>query len=326
LLTTRIAGIEVGRLGLGCFPFSGAYGRVDESAALATIREAVDLGVNLLDTADAYGAGENEKLVGRAVADRREKAVIATKFGRVLDTAGKAVGRDSSPGHVRRACEASLRRLGTDYIDLYIQHRVDPAVPIEETIGELGRLREEGKIRAIGLCEAGPATITRAHGVAKVAALQTEYSLWSREPERELLPLCQRLGITFVAYSPLGRGFLTGSLRSYDDLDLTDSRRSHPRFLRDNLRRNGAIVDRVRELALGHGCTPAQLALAWLLTQPWGIVPIPATRHKEHLRENIRALQIQISRSDLDAIGEAFPDSLVWGARYSDEHLKTIDR
>ncbi len=325
MLTTSIAGIEVGRIGLGCFALTGGYGPADETTALDTIHAAFDLGVNLLDTSDAYAAGENERLVGRAVAGRREQVVITTKFGWVLDANGKPVARDSSPTYVRAACESSLKRLGTNYIDLYIQHRVDPTTPIEATVGELIRLRDEGKIRAFGLSEAGITTIRRAHQTAPVAALQTEYSLWSREPERELLPLCTQLGIAFIAYSPLGRGFLSGGVRTTGDLPEADMRRAHPRFAEANLRWNLALVERLQALAEELGCTAAQLALAWIVAQPWGAVPIPATRHREHLQANVASLEIHLGETDLRAIEEAVPPQLVHGARHPAEHMKTIE-
>jgi aryl-alcohol dehydrogenase-like predicted oxidoreductase len=280
----------------------------------------------LLDTSDAYAAGRNEMLVGQALAGRRGQAVIATKFGWVLDETGKPVRRDSSPAHVRAACQASLSRLATDYIDIYIQHRVDPSTPIEETVGELVRLREEGKIRAFGLSEAGATTIKRADAVSPVGALQTEYSLWSREPEAELLPLCEQLGVTFMAYSPLGRGFLTGKIRREGDLEPTDYRRTQPRFQEENLRKNLKLVDRLAELARGLGCSPAQLALAWVLAQPWPIVPIPATRRKQHLIDNARSLDVHLDAGALKAIDEAFLAEQVSGARHPAEHMKTIDR
>ena len=317
--------MEVGRIGFGCFALSGGYGAADDSTAEDTIQAALDLGVNLLDTSDAYAAGENEKLVGRAVADRRATAVIATKFGWVLDESGKAVARDSSPVHVRQACEASLQRLQTDYIDIYIQHRVDPSTPIEETVGELVRLRDDGKIRAYGLSEVGVETVTRAHHLAPVTTLQTEYSLWSRDPERELLPLCTRLGITFMAYSPLGRGFLTGSVRKASDLAETDLRRTHPRFEEENLRHNLELVERLQKLADERRCTAAQLALAWVLAQPSGILPIFSTRRREHLVTNVGALDIHLSQADLDLIGAAVSPDQVHGARHPAEHMKTIE-
>jgi aryl-alcohol dehydrogenase-like predicted oxidoreductase len=323
-LTAAIAGIEIGRIGFGCFALSGAYGSARPEDAARTIHAALDLGVNLLDSSDAYGAGENERLVGRALSGRRHEAVIATKFGWVLDASGRAVRLDSSPGHVRRACEASLERLGTDHIDIYLQHRVDPATPIEETVGELVRLRDEGRIRAFGLSEAGAATVRRAAGVAALAVLQTEYSLWSREPESELLPLCAELGITFMAYSPLGRGFLAGGVRDPGDLEPEDFRRSQPRFAGDNLRRNLTLVDRLAEVAAGAGCTLAQLALAWVLAHPSGIVPIPATRHAAHLAENVRALDVRLDPAQLAAIGEILESSGTHGARHPEDHMRTI--
>jgi aryl-alcohol dehydrogenase-like predicted oxidoreductase len=313
-------------MGFGCFALSGGYGSADERSGVEVIHTALDLGVTLLDTSDAYGAGANEELIGRALIGKRDQAVIATKFGWVLDDAGVPVRLDSSPAHVRSACDASLRRLRTDHIDIYIQHRVDPSTPIVETMGELARLHEEGKIRAVGLSEAGAATLVQAHEATPLAALQTEYSLWSRDPERELLPLCQQLGITFIAYSPLGRGFLTGSVRKADDLEPKDFRRGHPRFQEENIARNIALVDRLTEVADGLGCKPGQLALAWIVAQPWGIVPIPATRRKEHLVDNVKALDIQLSSADIEAINSAVPASFVHGARHPAEHMKTIDR
>jgi aryl-alcohol dehydrogenase-like predicted oxidoreductase len=325
MLSTDVAGIKVGRLGFGCFALTGGYGAADESTAEETIHAALDLGVTLLDTSDAYAAGENEKLVGRALVDRRASAVITTKFGWVLDESGKPVARDSSPAHVRQACEASLKRLQTDHIDIYIQHRVDPATPIEETVGELVRLRDAGKIRAFGFSEAGAETLTRAQQVSPVAALQTEYSLWSRDPERELLPLCTRLGIRFMAYSPLGRGFLTGSVRTTADLAEGDLRRTHPRFEDENLRQNLALVERLQALAEERRCTAAQLALAWVLAQPWGILPIFSTRRREHLATNVGALEIHLTKAELDLIGATVSPDLVQGARHPAEHMKTIE-
>lgn len=323
---TLIAGLEVGRIGFGCFALSGGYGAANEAAGAAMIHEALDLGVTLFDTSDAYAAGRNETLLGQALKGRRNQAVIMTKFGWVLDDQGAAVKRDSSPQHVRAACEASLNRLETDHIDVYVQHRVDPLTPIDETFGELARLRDEGKVRCFGLSEAGGETIRRAHQTAPVAALQTEYSLWSREPEDALLPLCRDLGITFVAYSPLGRGFLSGRIRQSSDLEANDFRRTHPRFQADNISSNVALVDRLSEVAGRLGCTSAQLALAWVLAQPWSIIPIPATRHSEHLRDNVRALDVRLSPEDLNAIGSAFPAGSVSGARHPADHMKTIEQ
>ncbi len=323
MLSVSLGPFTVGRLGFGCFALSGPYGSAPpRSEAISTLRYALDLGVNLLDTSDAYAAGANESLVGEAVRGRRSSAVISTKFGWVLDASGVAVRRDSSPAWVRSACEASLRRLSTEWIDIYVQHRVDPATPIEETVGELTRLRDEGKIRAYGLSEAGPDTLQRAYSVWPVAALQTEYSLWSREPERELLPLCRLLDVRFVAYSPLGRGFLTGKIRR--KLSASDYRSSSPRFRDANLRSNLLLVDRLTLLADRLGCTPAQLALAWLLAQRAGVVPIPSTRRRERIVENVGALGVYLDQDMLAAIEEAIPPGEVAGTRHPADHMETI--
>jgi aryl-alcohol dehydrogenase-like predicted oxidoreductase len=315
-------GSEVCRLGLGCF----FYGAVSRAEALRTIRGALDLGVNLLDTSDAYAAGENEVLVGEAIAGRRQSAFLTTKFGWVLDSSGRPVRLDGSGRHVRRACEASLRRLRTDYIDLYIAHRIDPSVPIEETVGELTRLTAEGKIRAFGLSEAGVDTIERAHRTSPVGALQTEYSLWSREPEAELIPLCERLGIAFIAYSPLGRGFLSGGVRSESDLEPGDFRRDHPRFQAQNLSRNLPLVDRLREIGHRLGLRPAQLALAWLMSRPGGVYAIPGTRRLDHVRENLAVLTLDLGAEDLEAVDRAVPAARVHGERHPAAHMRTIGR
>jgi aryl-alcohol dehydrogenase-like predicted oxidoreductase len=321
-LGPAVDGNEVGRLGLGCF----FYGSADRADSVRTIIGALDLGINLLDTSDAYGAGENETIVGEAVAGRRQQAFVTTKFGWVLDGSGKPVRLDGSSTHVRSSCEASLRRLRTDYIDLYIAHRVDPSVAIEETVGELSRLVEQGKVRAIGLSEAGVATIERAHRAAPLGALQTEYSLWSREPEAELLDLCRRSGIAFIAYSPLGRGFLTGGVRAESDLEPNDFRRDHPRFQPANLRRNLPLVESLRELATELGHTPAQLALAWLLSRPAQVYAIPGTRRLDHLRENQSALALRLTAAQLEAVGQAVPPGLVHGQRHPPGHMETIGR
>src|SRR5205823_8526908 len=271
-------GPNVSEMGLGCMGMSEFYGRPDEAEAIATIHRALDLGMNFLDTADAYGPFTNEKLVGRAIADRRDDVVLATKFGIVRSTDPKYRGIDGSPAYVRKACQASLDRLGVDYIDLYYLHRVDPKTPIEETVGAMAELVDEGKVRYLGLSEAAAATIRRAHAVHPITALQTEYSLWTRDPEGEILSTVRELGIGFVAYSPLGRGFLTGKIRSPDELGRDDFRRSIPRFQGDNFRRNQALAGRFRELATEKGVTPAQLALAWVLSRGDDIVPIPGTR------------------------------------------------
>ena len=319
---SALDGAQVGRLGLGCF----SYGSVEREESVRTIRSALDLGINHLDTSDAYGAGDNERMVGEAVGGHRNQVFITTKFGWVLDASGKPVRLDGSPDHVRRSCEASLHRLGTDYIDLYIAHRIDPSVPVEETVGELSRLVEEGKIRAFGLSEAGAATIERAHRAAPLRALQTEYSMWSREPETELIPLCERLGIAFIAYSPLGRGFLTGDVRTVSDLEPGDFRRTHPRFQGDNLERNVSLVESLAAIAASLGRTPAQLALAWLLSRPGHVYAIPGTRRLEHVRSNLEALTLRLTDQELKAIGEAVPPEQVSGERHPAEHMKTIGR
>ena len=315
-------GTPVGRLGLGCY----YYGPPAPEQSMATIRRAIELGMNLLDTSDAYGAGENERIVGEAIAHLRGRVYLTTKFGWVLDGEGRPTRLDGSPTHVRESCEASLLRLGTDYIDLYVAHRIDSTVPIEETVGELQRLIEEGKIRAYGLSEAGATTITRAQATLPMAALQTEYSLWSREPEDALLPLCERLNIAFVAYSPLGRGFLAGAVRRDDDLGANDFRRTHPRFQGANLAENRVLVDRLTEIAERSGHTPAQLALAWLLSRPARVYAIPATRNATHLLDNFAATSLALTPSELEEIGRAVRPEKVHGARHPAEHMRTIGR
>ncbi len=324
--TTSLAGRTVKRMGFGCFPLTGGYGTFDQSDGVRVIHAVLDAGVAVLDTSDAYAAGGNEELVGRALADRRDSAFICTKFGWLLDDSGKAAALDSSPRRVRAACEASLRRLGTDRIDLYIQHRRDPLVPIEETVGELRRLSEEGKIGAYGLSEVSVATLARAHQAWPVAALQTEYSLWSREPEAELLPECSRLGVTFMAYSPLGRGFLSGGVRSSQDLPADDFRRGHPRFQEENLKANRGLLSRLREIADGLGLTSSQLALAWVLAQPWNVLPIPATTKVAHFEENLKALELVLTPDQLEEVSRAVPADLVQGARHPADHMRTINQ
>ncbi len=315
-------GTPVGRLGLGCF----SYGAPDRAQSIEAIRRAIDLGVNLLDTSDAYGAGENERMVGEAIAGRRQRVYLTTKFGWVLDADGKPTHLDASPKHVRESCEASLRRLGTDYIDLYLAHRIDPGVPIEETVGELSRLIKEGKIGAYGLSEAGAHTIVRAHRTTPMAALQTEYSLWSRDPELQLLPLCARLGIAFIAYSPLGRGFLAGAVRADRDMRPDDFRRTHPRFQGSNLEHNRELVDGLSRLADNMGRTPAQLALAWLLSRPGHVYAIPGTRKLAHLEDNVVAAAMMLTPAQLESIGNAVSPERVRGERHPAEHMKTIGR
>ena len=322
--TLGAQGLTVSALGLGAMGTSEFYGTPDEAESLATLARAVDLGITFIDTADMYGRGHNEELVGRAIAAHRGRVQLATKFGIMRSDDPRARGISGKPEYVRQACEASLKRLGTDYIDLYYQHRVDPTVPIEETIGAVAALVKEGKVRYIGLSEAAPATIRRAHAVHPISALQTEYSLWSRDPEDEILPTLRELGIGFVPYSPLGRGFLSGEVRSVDDLAADDFRRHSPRFQGENFARNLALVDRVRELAAGKGITPSQLALAWLLAQGEDIVPIPGTKRRTYLEENTGALAIRLSAEDLARIEEATPKGAAAGERYPD--MSSVNR
>jgi aryl-alcohol dehydrogenase-like predicted oxidoreductase len=316
-------GLEVSAMGLGCMGMSEFYGRADEGEAIRTIHRALELGVDFLDTADMYGPFTNEKLVGRAIADRRDTVVLATKFGNVRGENGERLGIDGSPEYVRRACDASLQRLGTDHIDLYYQHRVDQTVPIEETVGAMGELVAQGKVRHLGLSEAAPDTIRRAHAVHPITALQTEYSLWSRDPEREILPTVRELGIGFVPYSPLGRGFLTGRFRSPEDFEAGDFRANHPRFQGENFQRNLDLVERVRAIADEKGCTPGQLALAWVLSRGDDIAPIPGTKHVRYLEENVAALEVRLEEGDVARLEEAAPAGAAAGDRYAD--MSTID-
>ena len=297
------SGLEVSALGLGCMGMSEFYGATDETEAVNTIHRAIDLGVTFLDTADIYGSGHNEHLVGRALKDRRDAVVLATKFGNVRDADGTFIGINGRPDYVRAACEASLKRLGVDVIDLYYQHRVDPNTPIEDTVGAMAALVTEGKVRYLGLSEAGAETIRRAAAVHPIAALQSEYSLWTREIESEILPTVRALGIGFVPYSPLGRGFLTGQITKIEDLDADDWRRKGPRFQGDNFERNLDLVTKVKALADAKGCTAAQLALAWVLAQGEDIVPIPGTKRRKYLEENVGALDVILTPEDLAAPG-----------------------
>ena len=317
-------GLEVSAVGLGCMGMSEFYGATDEDEAVATIHRALELGVTLIDTADIYGPFTNERLVGRAIAGRRDAVVLATKFGNVRREDGSWVGIDGRPEYVHSACDASLKRLGVEHIDLYYQHRVDKKVPIEETVGAMAELVRAGKVRHIGLSEASPETIRRAHAVHPITALQTEYALWSRDPEERLLPTVRELGIGFVAYAPIGRGFLSGRFRSPDDLgDEGDFRSRHPRFQGDNFRRNRELVERLEALAAEKGVTPAQLALAWVLHQGDDIVPVPGTKHRTYLQENVAAVEIELSEEDLARIDKAAPRGVTAGDRYAD--MSNID-